>query len=134
MSAKIAVMMLAALGAQAADVRDAKAVEIAEKMMKAMGGADAWAKTRYLRFDFRLMDKGAAMFERSHLWDKSTGRYRFDSKTKDGKASVTLMNLADQKGSVFIDGVKLEGEAAARGLKDGLFAVWRGLREGDKCG
>ena len=122
MSAKIAVMMLAALGAQAADVRDAKAVEIAEKMMKAMGGADAWAKTRYLRFDFRLMDKGAAMFERSHLWDKSTGRYRFDSKTKEGKTSVTLMNLADQKGSVFIDGVKLEGEAAAKGLKEAYAA------------
>ena len=122
MSAKIAVIIAAMSIMHAADVRDAKAVEIAGRMVQAMGGADAWAKARYLRFDFRMMDKGAAMFERSHLWDKSTGRYRFDAKTKEGKTSVTLMNLADKKGSVFIDGVKLEGDAAAKGLKEAYAA------------
>lgn len=104
--------------AAAADHRDPKAVEIATKMMKAMGGQEAWNKARYLRFDFRLMDNGAAKFGRSHLWDKSTGKYRLDSKTKEGKSSVVLMNLADQKGTVFIDGKKLEGAAADKELKD----------------
>ena len=104
--------------ASAADARDPKAVEIANKMTKAMGGEEAWAKARYIRFDFRFMDAGSAKMERSHLWDKSTGRYRLDSKTKDGKASVTLMNLATQKGDTFVDGKKLEGEAASKALKD----------------
>jgi hypothetical protein len=111
-------ILLAALAAPAADLRDPKAVEIANKMVDAMGGQEAWAKARYVRFDFRFMDNGAAKMERSHLWDKSTGRYRLDSKTKDGKSSVVLMNLADRKGSVFVDGKKLEGEPAAKGLKD----------------
>ncbi len=106
------------VGISAAEHRDAKAVEIAARMMKAMGGQEAWAKARYVRFDFRLMDNGAAKFGRSHLWDKSTGKYRLDSKSKDGKPSVTLMNLANQKGSVFIDGKKLEGDAAAKELKE----------------
>ncbi len=108
----------ACLSLQAADVRDPKAVEIAEKMVKAMGGEEAWKKARFVRFDFRMTDAGAAKFERSHIWDKNTGRYRLDSKTKEGKSSVTLMNLADQKGSAFVDGVKLEGEPAAKALKD----------------
>ena len=115
---KLSLLMLVPLLLNAADIRDAKAVEIGGKMTKAMGGEEAWAKARYIRFDFRLMDAGAAKMERSHLWDKSTGRYRFDSKTKDGKASVTLMNLATQKGDTFVDGKKLEGAPAAKALKD----------------
>ena len=105
------------LTASAADLRDPKAVEIANKMTQAMGGEQAWAKARYIRFDFRFMDGGAAKMERSHLWDKSTGRYRLDSKN-----TVTLMNLATQKGDTFVDGKKLEGEAATKALKDAYAA------------
>jgi hypothetical protein len=104
-------------GVFAADLRDPKAVEIANNMTKAMGGEEAWAKARYVRFDFRFMDGGAAKMERSHLWDKSTGRYRFESKN-----TVTLMNLATQKGETFVDGKKLEGAAAAKALKDAYAA------------
>lgn len=110
-------LLIVSAGLMAADQKDPKAVEIATRMMNAMGGQEAWAKARYVRFDFQLVDSGATKFGRSHLWDKSTGKYRLDSKTKEGKRSVVLMNLADQKGTVFVDGAKLEGDAAAKELK-----------------
>ena len=55
--------------------------------------------------------------ERSHLWDKMTGRYRLEGKTKDGKPTVTLLNLANQQGTAYVEGKKLEGAAAAEALK-----------------
>jgi hypothetical protein len=105
------------VSASAAELRDPKAVEIAGKMIAAMGGEEAWAKARYIRFDFRFLDGGSPKMERSHLWDKSTGRYRLDSKN-----TVTLMNLATQKGDALAEGKKLEGEAAAKALKDAYAA------------
>ena len=52
-----------------------------------------------------------------------TGRYRLEDKTKAGKPRVTLFNVNTQQGAVFVDGKKLEGAAAAAGVKD-AYATW----------
>lgn len=122
MSKTIVLLTLALAALPAADQRDPKAVEIATKMMNAMGGLDAWNKARFVRFDFKLTDGGAEKFSRSHLWDKSTGRYRYDAKTKEDKPSVTLMNLATQTGQVYVDGARQDGAASAKMLKDAYAA------------
>ncbi len=44
---------------------DAKAVAIADEVMDAMGGRQAWDETRYLMWNF--------FDARRHIWDKSTG-------------------------------------------------------------
>jgi hypothetical protein len=92
--------------------QDPKAVEIAQSMMQAMGGQDAWNATHYLRFDFKVSIGGETKADRSHLWDKQTGRYRLDQKNQ-----VVLMNLADKKGAAYVDGKKLEGPDAAKALE-----------------
>ena len=104
-------------------VNDPKAVELAHEQMKAMGGEDAWQKAHFVRFDFKVNVGGKAVVDRSHLWDKQTGRYRLEDKTKDGKARVTLMNLATQKGDVYIDGKKLDTAASVPALK-GAYATY----------
>src|SRR5579872_3556510 len=98
--------------------RDAKAEEIAHTMMNAMGGEKAWYGAHFLRFDFKVNAGGKMVEDRSHLWDKMTGRYRIDDKTKDGKARVALFNMSDRHGEAYVDGKKLEGAAGAKAVKD----------------
>ncbi len=98
--------------------RDAKAEEIARTMMNAMGGEKAWYAAHFVRFDF-IVDLGQKVVEnRAHLWDKMTGRYRLDDKTKDGKLRVVLFSVNDQKGEAYVDGKKLDGPAGAKAVKD----------------
>jgi hypothetical protein len=97
---------------------DKKAREIAETMMQAMGGQDAWNRAHFVRFDFLVdIPSRKAKSERFHLWDKATGRYRLESKDKEGRQVVTLFNAGNQHGDVYANGKKLEGDARAAGLK-----------------
>src|SRR2546423_1587740 len=70
--------------------RDAKAEEIGRAMMQAMGGEKAWYAAHFVRFDFNVNMGEKQLEGRSHLWDKMTGRYRLEAKTKAGKSQVTL--------------------------------------------
>src|SRR6185369_1242286 len=67
---------------------DAKAIEIADDTMAAMGGRRAWNQARCIEWTF--------FGRRKHVWDKQTGDYRLE----DGKR-VVLMNLDTGKGRVF---------------------------------
>jgi hypothetical protein len=101
----------------AAQQRDPKAVELAKSVMQAMGGEKAWDNVHFLRYDFIVSMGGETRVNRGHLWDKWAGRYRFESKTKDGKSQVVLFNVNDQRGDVYIDGARIEGDDAAAALK-----------------
>ena len=105
------------LAATGAGAPDQKAREIAQAMTTAMGGADAWYHAHFLRFDFKVTANGKSVVDRAHLWDKMTGRYRVDGKTKEGVPTVTLLNVNDQKGSAYAGGKKLAGEAAEKAIK-----------------
>lgn len=98
--------------------RDAKAEELAHTVMNAMGGEKAWYGAHFVRFDFKVNAGGKMVVDRSHLWDKMSGRYRLDDKTKDGKPRVTLFKISDRHGEVYVDGKKLEGAAGAKAVKD----------------
>ena len=109
--------------AKAEDHKDAKAVEIAHTMMQAMGGEDSWNHAHFVRFDFIVKAGGKTVLDRSHLWDKYTGRYRLESKTKDGKPEVTLFNTGTKDGAVYVDGKALDGAAAKKALDD-AYGAW----------
>ena len=80
---------------QAAEPVDAKAQGIAQAMMKEMGGQDAWNQAHFVRYDFRVSAGGKTVADRSHLWDKRTGRYRLETVDKNGARQVVLFNTAD---------------------------------------
>ena len=102
---------------------DPKAVAIADQVMTALGGPKAWEGTRFLRFDFAVDREGKALFSRSHTWDKWNGRYRLESKTKEGDPLVVLMNLHTKDGDAWLKGKKLEGEEEKKQL-DEAFGAW----------
>ena len=85
--------------------------------MQAMGGEKGWDSAHFVRFDFKVTIGGEERVNRRHLWDKFSGRYRFEQPTQDGKQQVILFNVNDRQGSVWVDGQKLEAEAAAEPLK-----------------
>ena len=107
-------LMFTAIECRAADD---KAVAIAKEMMTAMGGQDAWMKAHVVRFDFRVTAGGKVVAERSHLWDKQTGRYRLEDQTKAGEKRVTAFDLNTQHGSAWVAGQKLDANGAADAVK-----------------
>jgi len=110
-------------GAAAAPPSDPKAVALADEVMRALGGAEAWNNTRYLRFDFAVERDGKAGPPRSHTWDKHTGRYRLEGKTREGDPYLVLMNLNTKEGSAWMKGAKVEGEEAKKAL-DNAYGAW----------
>lgn len=107
-----------------AQQRDAKAVELGKSVMQAMGGEKAWDNVHFVRYDFIVSMGGETRANRSHLWDKWAGRYRFESKTKDGKSQVVLFNVNDQQGDVYIDGSRIEGDDAAAAALKGAYSAF----------
>lgn len=80
----------AAPGFRAAD-SDPRAIAIADEVMEAMGGREAWDDTRCIAWNF--------FGRRRHVWDKATGDYLLVDGPK-----VVRMNLDTMKGRVWIDG------------------------------
>ncbi len=91
---------------------DARAIEIADAVMEAMGGRPAWDQTRYLRWRF--------FGRRAHVWDKHTGRIRVEGVGReDEKPYVILMNIHDKTGRAWRDGQELAGEELSTMLDNG---------------
>jgi hypothetical protein len=114
----LVLVFVASPRAKAADKRDAKAVEIAHAMMQAMGGENGWDSVHFVRFDFKVIANGKAVLDRHHLWDKYSGRYRLETKTKDGREEVVLFNTGTKEGKVYLAGKEVEGGEAKKDLKD----------------
>ena len=120
--------------------KDPRAVEVAERMMAASGGREAFEARPLLRFDFVVVRDGATVSTYRHWWDRQTGRYRLDGTTEDGKEYRVLFNVQDQTGKVWIGSDLLEGEAAAEHVasaygryindSDWLLMPWRWLDPG----
>jgi hypothetical protein len=102
---------------------DTRALAIAAQVMDALGGEAAWRKVRFLRFDFAVESEGKVAMSRSHYWDKWTGRYRVEGKTKEGRPFVVLMNLNSRAGQAWQDGRPAAGEALGELIERG-YAAW----------
>ena len=106
-----------------AQAADTKAAAVADRVMEALGGADAWNKTRYLRFDFAVERDGKTVMRRAHTWDKWTGRYRLEASTREGEAYVVLLNINTKDGRAWLKGTELQGDEAAKYVEQG-YAAW----------
>lgn len=98
----LTVFLGAVVSAQMAGTSDPKAVHLADQVMEAMGGKTNWDNTHYIRFTFFGF--------RTHYWDKWSGRYRSEWKSREGDSYVVLMNLNTKEGEAYINEKKAEGE------------------------
>jgi hypothetical protein len=99
------------------DGSDPRAIEIADRVMAAMGGRQAWDATRFLRWRF--------FGRRLHVWDKHSGDIRVegvDSETDE--PYVVLMNLHTLEGRAWRAGREVTAAEELAELLDLGEAVW----------
>ncbi len=94
---------------------DDKANQIADQLMQALGGKQAWDATHFLTFRF-------AGF-RNHHWDKWTGRHRLEFINRVGEHWIVLQNLNTRQGRAFKNGVELSGEEAHKAV-EAAYGTW----------
>lgn len=94
---------------------DDKAIAIAERVMEALGGEQAWKATRTIRFTFANA--------RTHYWDKHAGRERLEGTTKEGETYCVLLDLDTKAGDVYLNGKPAAGEEKKKWLERG-YAAW----------
>ena len=75
---------------------DVLAMLLADKVMDAMGGREAWDDTRFIAWNF--------FGRRTHVWNKQTGDVRIEEPSNN---LTILMNINTQKGKVMLDGEEL---------------------------
>ncbi|MGI9014936.1 MAG: DUF5329 family protein [Phycisphaerales bacterium] len=107
---------LDALEGKTLDRSDPRAIEIADEVMQALGGSEAWANTRYITWRF--------FGTRLHVWDKQTGDIRVEFNDREGNATVILMNLHTRQGNAFHDGVEVDDETDVARMLEGGYAAW----------
>ena len=88
---------------------DPRAIEIADEVMKRMGGRQAWDSSECIAW---------TIFGRSHVWNRHSGDYRMETDT-----SVVIMNLESGEGRSWGRGVRLEGEAHEVAIRQ-AHSVW----------
>lgn len=96
-------------------ISDPAAVEIAQATVEAMGGWDAWDRTRFVSFKF--------FGNRLHVWDRRTNDWRMEATDREGVSSIVLMNVDTREGRVWRDGEELAGEELAAAL-EGAHQAW----------
>ena len=89
---------------------DAKAMELADQTMDAMGGRAAWDATRVIAW---------TIFKRSHVWDKWTGDYRLEA-----DSTLVIMNIITKQGRVWEKGVEVTDAAQREETLRDAMSIW----------
>jgi hypothetical protein len=104
---------------------DRRAIDVADRMMVALGGPEAWSATRYIYFTFALKSGEDEITRRTHLWDKGTGRHRVEGVDNEGRRYVLIHLVGDPAMLVAdIDGEKITDVQLLLGLKEQATALW----------
>jgi hypothetical protein len=93
---------------------DAKAIEIADKVMIAMGGRKSWDESRFFTWNF--------FGRRSLWWDKFTGDVRI--KFHDADSLIILVNINDNSGKISKNGAEMVHPDSVSQYLDRGKGVW----------
>lgn len=89
---------------------DARAVEIADRAMEAMGGRAAWDAVQCI---------GWTIFGRTHVWNKWTGDYRLEADTL-----LVIMNVNRGDGRAWTRGVEMEDGPERKAVLAEARSIW----------
>jgi hypothetical protein len=92
---------------------DPRALEIAEKIVKALGGAENFNAVRYLSFHYVVMRDTVRTSDWRHDWDRFAGDYRLEGKNDKGEELLVFFNVNNRRGEAFKNGLVMEGEELA---------------------
>ena len=92
---------------------DPHAIAIADEVMEAMGGRQAWDETCYLTWNF--------FGRRKHYWNKCTGDVRIESLPD---STTYLLNIHSRKGRAKIGAAEVKEPATLDSLMEKAMAYW----------
>lgn len=96
----ILILLSTTVSAQVAVKNDTKAVEIAEKCMKAMGGKSSWDNTKVIQWDF--------FGKRRLTWDKFDQEVKIERLGNSPNPYTIWVNTSTQKGRAVVNNVAVE--------------------------
>jgi hypothetical protein len=102
---------------------DPAAVALADRITDALGGREAWERTKYVAFDFVASRRDTVLSRRSLAWDKATDRIHLALTDGKGRAWSVWTDLAHKDGVVLMDGAPAD-TAAKRQWLDRAYAIW----------
>jgi hypothetical protein len=82
--------------------QDAKAVEIADKVLAAAGGAQTWGGAKQVRWDVSVQHDGKEIIGGEEAWDRWNGRH-WGKARREGGDIVVMRSLYEDDGKVFMD-------------------------------
>lgn len=82
--------------------------DVIAKIWEGAGGKKNWQQSRFITFVYAPENEGRILFRRSHLWDRTTGNYRFESKDERNQTLLVLFNVNTLKGRSFLNGHPLD--------------------------
>lgn len=89
---------------------DEKAIAIADKVIKNMGGVKNWNNTRFISWSWR---------GQFHIWDKYENKFRYEKDTL-----VVISDLKTKQGTVYSKGKVLTDETQRQKILNDQYAVW----------
>jgi hypothetical protein len=109
----ITILISLSLYAQEINIQesDPKAIQIANKVLDALGGKENWDNTHYICWNF--------FGRRLHIWDKWSGDLRFE---KDNL--IVLMNLNTHTGQAWVNGEEITQPDSLKKKLDNTYAYW----------
>ncbi len=97
---------------------DPQALAIAEQVMTALGGHEAWEALPGLRWSFGSMLGDSVRSTRRHAWNKQTGEHRVDGVNRQGQKFTLIHTVGDTTtGMAWVDSVRIEGDSLAKLLR-----------------
>jgi len=99
---------------------DPRAVRIAEQVVTALGGWEAYRAMRYLSFHFVVERDSQVTADWGHDWDRDTGDYRLEGKDDKGEELLVFFNVKTKQGQGFKGG-RLVGGEEQQALLEGAY-------------
>lgn len=106
-----ALVMLALATGGAGAASDPRAVTVAERVMRALGGAERWNALPGLRWTFGSETGDTVRTSRRHAWNKHTGWHRVEGRNRQGEDFVFIHNLNTGEGRAWVNGHEIAGDS-----------------------
>lgn len=102
---------------------DPRAVAIADRVMKKLGGREHWDALVGLRWTFEVAQNDTVRSIRRHSWNKHTGWHKVSGATRDGSTYLLIHNMNNDEGKAWMGGNPIDGDSLKK-LMTRARALW----------
>jgi hypothetical protein len=102
---------------------DPKAIAVADRVIRALGGKERFDALRGLQWSFESARNDTVLSTRLHTWSKWDGRYKVSGTTRDGVPFTFTTDLDTGEGQAWMAGAPMAGDTM-RALMKRAKSLW----------